>query len=106
LAAVSYDVIDYNVCGFSAGEWANGLGDLAAWQALGWGANSVADVPGFVSEGDLRAGSETAVIVNAGHPALSSTMDFLGNGRDALPDVGAYEWLGILETVFLPLVVK
>ena len=55
MPAGNYDVIDYNVCGFSAGEWANTVGDLAAWPALGWGANSIADVPGFVSGDDLRA---------------------------------------------------
>ncbi|MAT95664.1 MAG: hypothetical protein CL608_00735 [Anaerolineaceae bacterium] len=106
LAAGSYDVIDYNVCGFSAGSWATTAANLATWQALGWGANSSAGTPGFMSSTDLRAGSETAVIVNAGHPTLSSTVDFLGNGRDALPDVGAYEWLGDLATVFLPFVLR
>jgi len=48
----------------------------------------------------------TAVIVNAGHPTLSSGVDFGGNGRDALPDAGAYEWLGDLARLFLPLVVR
>ena len=106
LAAGSYDVIDYNVCGFSAGSWATTAADLATWQAQGWGANSSASAPGFMSSTDLRPGSETAVIVNAGHPTLSSMVDFLGNGRDALPDAGAYEWLGNLAKLFLPLVVR
>jgi len=72
LAASSYTAIDYNVCNFSAGEWANTVGDLVAWQAAGWGANSIAADPGFVSGSDLHAGAETAVLVNAGHPTLSS----------------------------------
>ncbi len=105
-AASSYDVIDHNVCDFSVGEWANAVGDLAAWQAFGWGGNSLAALPGFVSGGDLRPGAETAALVNAGHPTLSSTVDFAENGRDALPDVGAYEWLGNLTQLYLPLVVK
>jgi hypothetical protein len=75
MSAANYNVIDHNVCGFSAGEWANGVGDLAAWQVLGWGANSIADAPGFVSGTDLRPGSETAVLVNAGSPTLSSLME-------------------------------
>jgi hypothetical protein len=106
MAAGSYDVIDYNVCDFSAGGWANGVGDLAAWQAQGWGENSIAAAPGFVSGSDLRPGAETAVIVDAGHPTLSSATEIGGNGRDALPDVGAYEWLGAWEQTYLPLVVK
>ena len=106
LPSGSYDVIDYNVCGFSVGSWATGAGNLAAWQAQGWGANSIADNPGFISSTDLRAGSETAVIVNAGHPTLSSGVDFGGNGRFAQPDAGAYEWLGALKEVYLPLVLR
>lgn len=106
LAASSYDLIDYNVCGFAAGSWATSATDLTAWQGLGWGANSMAADPGFTSSTDLRPGVETAVIVNAGHPTLSSTVDFVGNGRDALPDVGAYEWLGALDKVYLPVVVR
>ena len=105
LAASSYDVIDYNVCGFSSGAWAVGAADLAAWQAQGWGANSIAAPPGFTSSTDLSVGAETAVIVNAGHPTLSSGVDFDGNGRFAQPDVGAYEWLNV-EKLFLPLVVR
>ncbi|MCC6602980.1 MAG: right-handed parallel beta-helix repeat-containing protein [Anaerolineae bacterium] len=106
MATGNYNVINHNVCGYSAGEWANAVGDLAAWQVIGWGINSIADVPGFVSGADLRPGSETAVIVNAGSPGLSSQTDFNGNGRDSLPDVGAFEWLGALEKLFLPLVIR
>jgi hypothetical protein len=46
----------------------------------------------------------TAVIVQSGHPTLSSGVDFGENGRDTLPDVGAYEWLGNGVKVYLPLV--
>lgn len=106
LPASSYDVIDYNVCGFSTGSWATTAADLAAWQTQGWGANAIADAPGFVSSTDLRAGSETAVLVNAGSPTLSSLMDFNGDVRDAQPDAGAYEWHPLTEKLFLPLAVK
>ena len=106
LPSSSYDAIDYNICGYGAGSWATSAATLAAWQSLGWGTNSTAADPGFTSSTDLRPASETAVIVNAGHLTLSSTTDFAGNGRDALPDVGAYEWLGDLAQVYLPLVVR
>ncbi|MCA9919387.1 MAG: right-handed parallel beta-helix repeat-containing protein [Anaerolineales bacterium] len=106
LAASSYNAIDYNVCGFGTGNWAFGVGDLAAWQAQGWGANSQAAAPGFVSSSDLRPGGETAVLVNAGHPTLSSLADFNGGVRDAQPDAGAYEWHPLTEKLFLPLVVR
>ncbi|MEJ2747917.1 MAG: hypothetical protein P8183_08400 [Anaerolineae bacterium] len=49
---------------------------------------------------------ETAVFVNTGYPTLSSTTDFNGDGRDALPDAGAYKRSGDLEQVCLPLAVK
>lgn len=104
LPANSYSVIDHNVCGFSAGEWANAVGDLTAWQVLGWGAHSQAAAPGFTSGYNLRPESKTAVLVNAGMPGLSSLVDFDGNGRDTLPDAGAYEWLAPQSVIWLPFV--
>ena len=92
LPTSSYDAIDYNVCGFSAGVWANWVGDLSNWQALGWGAHSQAANPGFISAWDLSPASNTAAIVDAGHPTLSSPTDIDGNPRDSAPDAGAYEW--------------
>ena len=106
LAASSYDVIDYNICGNSAGQWATTATDLAAWQGQGWGANSQAAAPGFSSSTDLRPEGETAVLINAGHPTLSSLADFNGGVRDAQPDAGAYEWQPLTEKLFLPLLVK
>jgi len=92
LPASSYDAIDYNVCGFAAGIWANWVGGLADWQALGWGAHSQAANPGFTSAWDLSPASNTATIVDAGHPTLSSPTDIYGYPRDSAPDAGAYEW--------------
>ncbi|MBK7896292.1 MAG: right-handed parallel beta-helix repeat-containing protein [Anaerolineaceae bacterium] len=106
LAASNYDLIDYNVCGFSAGEWANGVGNLAAWQGMGWATNSIADLPGFVSGSDLRPGVATAVLIQAGHPTLSSPTDFNGSPRPAPPSAGAYEWLELAEKLYIPLLVK
>lgn len=106
LAASNYDVVDYNVCGNSAGPWATSATDLATWQGQGWGTNSQAAAPGFVSHTNLLPGVETAVLVNAGHPTLSSSADFTGGVRDAQPDAGAYEWHPLTEALFLPLLVK
>ncbi|MFQ5344313.1 MAG: hypothetical protein ACE5F6_22455, partial [Anaerolineae bacterium] len=94
LPASSYDAIDYNVCGFAAGIWANWVGDLSDWQALGWGAHSQAANPGFTSAWDLSPVSTGAASVDAGHPTLSSPTDIYGNPRDSAPDAGAYEWGG------------
>ena len=49
---------------------------------------------------------ETAVLVDAGSPGLSSLTDFDGNVRDSLPDVRAYVWHPLTEKIFLPLVVR
>jgi hypothetical protein len=105
LAAGSYNAIDNNLCGFSAGEWANGVGNLAAWQALGWDAGSQAIDPGFISNTNLQPVSDTAAMVNAGHPTLSSSTDFSGSVRPLTPDAGAYEWT-LVQRVYLPLVLK
>jgi hypothetical protein len=93
LPASSYTAIDNNVCGYSVGEWADGVGNLAAWQSAGWGTNSQAADPGFTSSANLAPAAATSAIVNAGHPSLSATRDFYNNSRDALPDAGAYEWV-------------
>ena len=106
LAPSSYAAIDYNVCGNSAGQWATTAANLASWQGQGWGANSQAAAPGFTSSTDLRPASETAVLIDAGSPTLSSLTDFNGDVRDAQPDAGAYEWHPLTEKLFLPLVVK
>jgi hypothetical protein len=94
LPASSYDAIDYNVCGYSSGVWANWVGDLSDWQALGWGTHSQATDPGFTDAWDLSPVSNTAAVVGAGHPTLSSPTDMYGQPRDAAPDAGAYEWDG------------
>jgi hypothetical protein len=98
LPVSSYDAIDYNVCGASYGEWANGVGDLSAWQAAGWGAHSQAADPGFSSSSDLSPASASAAIVDAGHPTGSTDSDINGQPRDSAPDAGAYEWNGVVVT--------
>ncbi|MCB0209942.1 MAG: right-handed parallel beta-helix repeat-containing protein [Anaerolineae bacterium] len=105
LATGNYKVIDYNVCGFSAGEWVNGVGDLTAWQALGWGTNSQTVNPGFTSTSNLMPATASVAMVDAGHPGLSSPIDFNGDTRLLSPDAGAYEWLEAAH-VYLPVVLK
>jgi hypothetical protein len=104
LAPSSYEAIDYNICFFpsagSGAEWEQGSGaspdPLGAWQAASGfdGSSRLAD-PGFTSPGgpdfNLRASSADAAMVDAGHPTLSSAVDFDGNARDSSPDVGAFE---------------
>lgn len=102
LPTARYEAIDYNVCGFGHGAWAAGAGDLAAWQALGWGAHSQAVVPGFSGDYDLTPVAENAAIVDAAHPTLSSPTDRNGTVRDARPDVGAYEFVPQLSLVGIP----
>lgn len=96
LPAASYNTIDYNVCGYGAGEWANGVGNLSVWQILGWGTSSQAADPGFTSSSDLSPISESASIVDAGHPTLSAPNDINGDPRDLVPDAGAYEFRPML----------
>jgi hypothetical protein len=104
LGPTAYDAIDYNVCGFGAGEWADGSGGLSAWQALGWDTHSQAAAPGFAdpAHGDLSAASASARIVDSGHPTLSSPIDIDGRLRDARPDVGAYEFIPTLRLYGMP----
>lgn len=93
LPANHYDAIDYNVCGFAAGEWAADVVDLAAWQALGWDLHSQAADPGFTGGDDLSPASAQSAVVNAGHPTLSSPTDITGRLRDATIEAGAYEFV-------------
>ncbi|MEZ4646529.1 MAG: right-handed parallel beta-helix repeat-containing protein [Chloroflexota bacterium] len=103
-AGGGYTAVSHNICGFTAGEWVDGVGDLAAWQALGWGENSIAGLPGFSSSTNLFPAAEDVPLVDAGHPTLSSPTDANGDMRDSAPDAGAYEWMS-LANLFLPLVV-
>lgn len=106
LPAGSYEAIDYNVCGFSSGSWAEGAATLADWQAQGWGQNSQAADPGFISNTNLMAAAETAAMVDSGHPTLSSPTSINGVLRDSSPDAGAYEFnANLTPRIYLPVVV-
>jgi hypothetical protein len=92
LAASAFATVDHNICGYATGQWMRGVGDLAAWQATGHGANSQATDPGFASDTDLTPRDAFVALVDAGHASLSSSDDATGSVRDAMPDVGAFEY--------------
>lgn len=67
------------------------IADLSAWQALGFGTNSVSANPYFNSMVDLR--TATSVMDNVGTPISGITTDIDGEARDATnPDIGADEY--------------
>jgi hypothetical protein len=95
----AYITVDHNLChapGVAGGEWVDGAGTLAAWQAAtGLDARSTDADPGFTDTAgpwDLRPAGPGSPLVDAGDPAASAPTDRLGLPRDATPDIGAYEW--------------
>ena len=94
----SYEDINHNLCfapNVSNAEWADQMGDLQSWQAAtGFDMNSAATDPGYADPvlNDLSAADALSAMVNSGHPTLSSPIEIGGASRDALPDIGAYEW--------------
>jgi hypothetical protein len=96
---LAFDAIDNNICyhpNSSAAEWVEAIGSLTAWQASsGFDGNSSEVNPGFTNpvNNDLSPVSINSNMVDSGHVILSSTNDILGISRDAIPDIGAYEWL-------------
>jgi hypothetical protein len=99
LPASAYAAVDNNLCDYSTapgGEWVDGHGDLASWQAAsGFDAASLAADPGYPSlQGPpwaLPPGSAASPLVDHGHPTLSAPTDIHGAPRDAAPDIGAWE---------------
>lgn len=94
----AYATIDNNICftpAAAAAEWADGYGGLATWQAAsGFDLASVTGDPGFSdpTAGDLAAASAGALMVDSGHPTLSSPVEVSGFPRPIPPDCGAYEY--------------
>jgi len=77
-------------------EWADGAGDLTAWQAASpFDDNSLTSDAGYASPTgtppDLSAASQSSAMVDAGHPSQSTAVDITGQARDGQPDIGAYE---------------
>ena len=98
----SYQEIDHNICHFpnaTGAEWSDGHGTnpdpLTAWQgASGFGGSSQLADPGFADPAgfDLSAMTAFSAMIDNGHTTLSSPSELHGLPRDAMPDVGAYEW--------------
>jgi hypothetical protein len=96
LPASAYAAFDYNLClPPAAGTWAEGVGNLARWQAArGLDAHSSAVDPLFAAitaSYDLSAASGSSPLVGAGDPVNSAILSFSGSARDTAPDIGAYE---------------
>jgi hypothetical protein len=101
LSTTSFAAFDNNLCDFpnasaGNGRWELSAGSLANWQAKGLDTHSIQADPQFISPSSpnyylaVPAGSPA---VNAGNLVYSSTMDISGQTRDALPDIGAYEYV-------------
>ena len=103
LPVASYAAFDHNHC-FSqnagSAQWTQGFGDLSNWQmttgldlASGQSDPLLADP----DQGNFQPQSGASTLVDAGHPTLSSAVDFTGDFRDPAPDRGAFEWRDPLD---------
>jgi hypothetical protein len=75
--------------------------DIQGW--TGGGTGNVKTDPLFIGTGNyrLRVGSPC---IDKGTPTGAPATDIEGNPRDALPDMGAYEWKGF--RIYLPLTLR
>jgi hypothetical protein len=75
--------------------------DIQGW--TGGGTGNIKTDPLFIGTGNyrLRVGSPC---IDKGTPAGAPATDIEGNPRDALPDMGAYEWKGF--RIYLPLTLR
>jgi hypothetical protein len=70
----------------------------------GWsGTGNIDEDPLFVGNGDYQLQPKSPCI-DKGTPTGAPLNDIDGNPRDAIPDMGAYEWTG--SRLFLPLTVR
>ncbi len=94
---------DYNILGGPlTADGDSTLLDLAAWQGLGFDANSLTAEVGavFVDAASDFHLSETSPARDAGDPTNFAVQDLDGNGRPVgdAADIGAYEFGGMLAT--------
>lgn len=96
----SYFAIDNNLChspNAPNSEWVNSFGSLSQWQLnSGFSSHSSEVNPGYFDASNhlLWAVNQNSALVNAGHLALSSPIDYNNNVRDTSPDIGAFEFIG------------
>ncbi len=90
----SNTTFDYNVHFTNSSNmayWSGNKSDLAAWQATGFGANSLFADPSFNNLPDLHC--KSPLINNQGTPIAGITLDIDGDTRNATtPDIGADEF--------------
>lgn len=99
LAPIDYAKIDYNICGYTLGSWVQGGTNLTDWQISGFGVQSQHSSPGYTNDTDLHPSGNSAIVIAAGDPVNSSSVDFDGNSRPNPPSVGAYEWFNTYCTI-------
>ncbi len=95
LADEAYESVDYNMVELVNGAFWGGNQDLAAWTtSRGFDLQSISGDPLYTApespDYDLTPQS-TSMVLNAGHPTLSSIVDFNGTPRIGIADIGAYE---------------
>lgn len=97
----NYTSVDYNRMEvLNNARWESGQ-TLSTWSSTrGFDLNSSTGNPLFTSPGspnfNLRPLSSSPLI-NAGHPTLSATTDYLGISRNGISDIGAYEYNSVLS---------
>lgn len=103
LAAEPLILSDYNWCDVieqdAIGEWAfaSPQGTLEDWQLthaqdLNSGTGPAQASSPVAPSYAMSPSSADSPLVDAGHPTLSAEYDIASEERDALPDIGAYEW--------------
>jgi len=114
LPTSAFDAFDYNLCYYpnaSGADWSSQDSTLNDWQTnTGFDQNSWNADPGFTNPaaGDFTAVSNSATIVDNGHPTLSSPQDINGGFRTPPSDIGAHEWSLLLFTdyIYLPTILR
>lgn len=96
LTRAAFHIFDYNLCRFNsgAGRWEKTHPTLASFQAIGLDRHSTGEDPKMLnpySPYNLNVSSSSPA-VNAGHPYESAPKDIKYKARDAMPDIGAYEY--------------
>ncbi|MCB9325779.1 MAG: T9SS type A sorting domain-containing protein [Lewinellaceae bacterium] len=100
LANSNYLSVDYNMMQLLNSAYWGGGQTLSAWSASrGFDLHSIAGDPLFTAPGspgyDLMPLGPSPVI-DAGHPTMSSAIDYTGMLRLGIADIGAFESLGTL----------
>ncbi len=101
LADINYTSVDYNMMELlNNAKWGAGQ-SLDSWSSSrGFDLHSFTGNPQFTSPGSPNYNLiplSTSPVIDAGHPTLSSPIDYTGATRNGMSDIGAYEYF-ILST--------